>query len=280
MKPTLTLLGFALLSFVSIHCNRSDPVASPTNHFKIEEKITIISSAAFVNLSENRFLNKMKALIFASDGITFGLDDDKKFKLMGKGPLLGLIIYSNNETTLTPGDYFVNLRPPFGEGDIAIGFYTLNWDEREGVNIKKNGNFELSIPFESLSKVSLSGSGVIDSEDPIRGSLEISLSGSGNIDLKLDTEKVETQISGSGKIKFSGTSKDSDLRIKGSANYNGLELETQNTSIEISGSGQAKVNASVSLNARIKGSGSIRYKGNPQKVNTHISGSGKVGTLE
>jgi hypothetical protein len=133
MKPTLTLLGFALLSFVSIHCNRSDPVASPTNHFKIEEKITIISSAAFVNLSENRFLNKMKALIFASDGITFGLDDDKKFKLMGKGPLLGLIIYSNNETTLTPGDYFVNLRPPFGEGDIAIGFYTLNWDEREGV---------------------------------------------------------------------------------------------------------------------------------------------------
>ncbi len=148
MKPTLTLLGFALLSFVSIHCNRSDPVASPTNHFKIEEKITIISSAAFVNLSENRFLNKMKALIFASDGITFGLDDDKKFKLMGKGPLLGLIIYSNNETTLTPG------------------------------------------------------------------------------------------------------------------------------------SGQAKVNASVSLNARIKGSGSIRYKGNPQKVNTHISGSGKVGTLE
>ena len=164
--------------------------------------------------------------------------------------------------------------------EIESNANLLKFRLKKGVNIKKNGNFELSIPFESLSKVSLSGSGVIDSEDPIPGSLEISLSGSGNIDLKLDTEKVETQISGSGKIKFSGTSKDSDLRIKGSANYNGLELETQNTSIEISGSGQAKVNASVSLNARIKGSGSIRYKGNPQKVNTHISGSGKVGTLE
>ena len=151
---------------------------------------------------------------------------------------------------------------------------------KKGVSIKRNGNFELSIPFESISKVSLSGSGVIDTEDPISGSLDISLSGSGNIDLKLDTEKVGTQISGAGNIKFSGTSKDSNLSISGSANYNGLELETQNTSIEISGSGRAKVNASESLKARISGSGSVQYKGKPDKVNTNISGSGSVKTID
>jgi len=140
MKPTLTLLGFALLFCVLIYCERTDPSTSSINHFKIEEKNTIITSAAFVNLSENSLLNNMKAIVFASDGISFGWDDKKNFKLIGKGPLLGFIIHSNNEATLTDGDYFVNLSPPFGEGDIAIGFYTLNWDERDSIVFYENSD--------------------------------------------------------------------------------------------------------------------------------------------
>ena len=82
----------------------------------------------------------MKAIVFASDGISFGWDDKKDFKLIGKGSLLGFIIYSNNNKALTDGDYFVNLSPPFGEGDIAIGFYTLNWEERDNIVFYENSD--------------------------------------------------------------------------------------------------------------------------------------------
>ena len=75
----------------------------------------------------------MKALLLASDGITFTAKDEKALQIKGKGQLLGFIIHSNSTNDLTNGDHYVNLRPPFKEGDIAIGFYTMNWDESKGI---------------------------------------------------------------------------------------------------------------------------------------------------
>ena len=151
---------------------------------------------------------------------------------------------------------------------------------KRGVNIR-NGHFELNVPFESLSKIKLSGSGTIDTQDPITGKiLEVSLSGSGDIDLDLKTQEVNIQVSGSGDIELSGTSENLNLQISGSADYSGLALDTQNTSIEISGSGDANVVAHKTLNARISGSGSVHYKGKPDKINTKVSGSGSIKTID
>jgi hypothetical protein len=47
--------------------------------------------------------------------------------------LLGFIIHSEQEDALSNGNHYINLRPPFGEGDIAIGFYALNWKDNDGV---------------------------------------------------------------------------------------------------------------------------------------------------
>ncbi|MEK9603677.1 MAG: head GIN domain-containing protein [Flavobacteriaceae bacterium] len=152
---------------------------------------------------------------------------------------------------------------------------------KKGVNIRRNGHFKINIPFESLSKIGLSGSGVIHSKDPIKTDLlEVSLSGSGDVNLPLATEKTEIAVSGSGDIELAGTSTNLNLKISGSADFEGLKLDTQNTSISISGSGDAKVVASRSLMAKISGSGSVVYKGRPEKVNTKISGSGSIKTID
>lgn len=132
---------------------------------------------------------------------------------------------------------------------------------KRGVNIR-NGHFELNVPFESLSKIKLSGSGTIDTQDPITGKI------------------LEVSLSGSGDIELSGTSENLNLQTSGSADYSGLALDTQNTSIEISGSGDANVVAHKTLNARISGSGSVHYKGKPDKINTKVSGSGSIKTID
>lgn len=150
-----------------------------------------------------------------------------------------------------------------------------------GINIRRNAHFEVTVPFESLSEISLSGSGAIETEDTLKAeTLEVSLSGSGDIDLDLETAKAALEVSGSGDIKLSGTSENLDIKVSGSADCDGLALETQNTAIKISGSGDAKVTAHKTLNARISGSGSIQYKGKPDKIDSKISGSGTIKTLK
>ncbi|MGB0396334.1 MAG: hypothetical protein ACPGC6_06155 [Flavobacteriaceae bacterium] len=133
MKPIITHLGIAFFFYFFIGCE--DPLYNSTsnNHFRVGGKTTVISSAALVKLSGNNLLNDMKALLLASDGITFTAKDEKALQIKGKGQLLGFIIHSNSTNDLTNGDHYVNLRPPFKEGDIAIGFYTMNWDESKGI---------------------------------------------------------------------------------------------------------------------------------------------------
>jgi cytoskeletal protein CcmA (bactofilin family) len=183
----------------------------------------------------------MKAVLFASDGISFETKSENTLQIKGKGSLLGFIIHSNHEVGNKNNRLEISLK--------------------SGVNIR-NGHFELNVPFESLSKIKLSGSGTIYTQDPITGKI------------------LEVSLSGSGDIELSGTSENLNLQISGSADCNGLALDTQNTSIEISGSGNANVVAHKTLNARISGSGSVHYKGKPDKINTKVSGSGSIKTID
>ena len=151
---------------------------------------------------------------------------------------------------------------------------------KRGLHNKRNIRYTVTIPFQSLSKISLSGSGVIHTEDPIHEkTLEVKLSGSGDIDLDLETEKTAIEVNGSGDINLCGSSKNLDVKISGSARLNSEHMESQNTAIKISGSGSARVVAQHSLKAKISGSGNIRFKGNPNQMNHKVSGSGTISTL-
>lgn len=46
---------------------------------------------------------------------------------------MGFIIYSQKNERLKNGDNLINLRPLFEEGDIALDFYNLNWDKKDGL---------------------------------------------------------------------------------------------------------------------------------------------------
>jgi hypothetical protein len=77
-------------------------------------------------------------------------------------------------------------------------------------------------------------------------------------------------------MALSGKGTDLEINISGSGSVDAESLEAENCVAKISGSGKCEVNASKSIDARISGSGSVYYKGDPVKVNSHSSGSGKV----
>lgn len=142
----------------------------------------------------------------------------------------------------------------------------------------------------------VSGSGSLQIEVDAKGNLDADVSGSGDMDVKGTCQNFDSSISGSGKVsaqvtisgnadigisgsgKFvgNGTAKEIKARISGSGKVLASGLEVSKCDVHISGSGDVEINVKDDLDANISGSGSVSYKGNPSRLNSHSSGSGHV----
>jgi hypothetical protein len=105
----------------------------------------------------------------------------------------------------------------------------------------------------------------------------VSISGSGQLDVStVDTDAFEVRISGSGTVTPTGTSTHLDVEISGSGQFQGADLVSTTGSVNVSGSGAAVVNVTDDLSASVSGSGTIRYLGDPARLETSVSGSGSI----
>jgi hypothetical protein len=167
----------------------------------------------------------------------------------------------------------------------------------EGLSVSGSGDLvgEGKFKTEDL-KLSVSGSGSLQIEANANGEVEANVSGSGRLELKGSCRSLESDvsgsgrvvvaatisgsadvgISGSGKIEASGTAQSIKANISGSGKVYAANLEVDKCDVRISGSGDVEINVKSELDANISGSGTVSYKGNPNHVNGHSSGSGKV----
>ncbi len=149
---------------------------------------------------------------------------------------------------------------------------------KKGVNLKTSWGktIKITIPFEDISAVSLSGSGDLWSDDTINTeNLKVALAGSGDIILNIKAQWTESALSGSGDITLEGFSDTLKTKIAGSGDFHGFKLESNTTEAAIAGSGDIEVVSNSMLKARVAGSGDITYRGNP-KLDTKVSGSGSI----
>lgn len=136
---------------------------------------------------------------------------------------------------------------------------------------------EVTVPFEKISAVTLSGSGDVKSKNKINSdSFSAKLSGSGNFDLDVDSKNFDLALSGSGDIVLKGKANSFTSKISGSGNVNASNLKSQTVDVTVSGSGNSVVTCETSITGRVSGSGNIKYLGNPEKRDVKVSGSGKI----
>jgi Putative auto-transporter adhesin, head GIN domain len=135
----------------------------------------------------------------------------------------------------------------------------------------------ITVPFDKISAIALSGSGDVNSKNPIKTTYFVAtLSGSGNINLEFDADSIETKLSGSGDIILKGTTNKLISKTSGSGDVSANKLNAKEVECGISGSGTINVFCTESLKARISGSGDIFYYGNPKISDTKVSGSGTI----
>ena len=148
---------------------------------------------------------------------------------------------------------------------------------KKGYNVKPSKTIVVTVPYESINAVSVAGSGDVENSGTITSDkFDISIAGSGNMKLNISTKTLESDIAGSGNIMLKGSATNLTMKIAGSGNFNGKDLKSVNVDAKIAGSGSANVTCNGELKARISGSGSVKYSGNPTNKDTKMSGSGSV----
>lgn len=147
----------------------------------------------------------------------------------------------------------------------------------KGWKNKPKRKVTITVPFQDLASIKLAGSGSITSSDVIAGTnLDVAISGSGSIRLKAKADKIDAAVSGSGNLELSGNANKMEANLSGSGEVHAFGLQSAVAEANISGSGHCQINCSEQITARVSGSGNIEYKGNPQKEDTKVVGSGRV----
>lgn len=145
------------------------------------------------------------------------------------------------------------------------------------LNPSRNHNIVITVPFNDIEGISLTGSGDIRSSDMVTAdNFSIAITGSGNVKLPLQARNTSATITGSGDIDLSGSSVDFDCKVTGSGDISAFDFKCQNVAAMVTGSGDIQVYASESLKASTPGSGDIEYRGNPKKEDFRTMGSGSI----
>lgn len=164
---------------------------------------------------------------------------------------------------------------PYIETEVSGG--TLKIKYKKNTNIRTTKRLTVTVSFKDIESVALGGSGNITSKETIKANdFSVSLGGSGNIDLKIDSDTVSTNIGGSGNIDLKGNTNELKCSIAGSGSIRAYDLITDELNATIAGSGSIKTTVKNKINAKLVGSGSVYYKGNPKHIDSKSVGSGSI----
>ncbi len=128
---------------------------------------------------------------------------------------------------------------------------------KDNTNINTRTGIHITVAMKSLKSLTLSGSGEIQTKGKFGDSLSVMLPGSGSITVEGGVDSVNISLPGSGNIYCD-------------------QLLARSATVSLNGSGTISVYASESLDASLRGSGTIRYSGNPSQVNKSVTGSGNI----
>src|SRR5688572_12932910 len=160
-----------------------------------------------------------------------------------------------------------------GSGDMIV--QTKITSSNLNLNVSGSGSLEAEIDAADVD-ADVSGSGDMELKGKCK-SFSTDISGSGGVRLNLIIAgTADFDLSGSGKVEASGSAQTVKAGITGSGKIYAANMETDKCEVRISGSGDVEINVKTELDARISGSGTVSYKGNPARVNADSSGSGKV----
>lgn len=151
---------------------------------------------------------------------------------------------------------------------------TLEIYSEESFSTKRRSRVEITVP--TLREVRSSGSGDISVDRLEAERFDFDLSGSGDFVLSGKVGEMTVRLKGSGDGTLRGEAEILDVKISGSGDIDAADMKAKEAFVRVSGSGNVNVNCTDLFDGRVSGSGDIAYSGKPADVNTSVSGSGDI----
>jgi hypothetical protein len=105
----------------------------------------------------------------------------------------------------------------------------------------------------------------------------VRLSGSGTVTVDgHDLDLLALDLSGAGTLRGSGTAQRLDVELGGTGDVQLETLAVEEATVTLPGSGNVHVHVSERLDARVSGTGSVFYSGDPKTVTKEITGTGVI----
>ncbi len=152
---------------------------------------------------------------------------------------------------------------------------TLVMRTQAGFDLQPTREIEYHLVVTNLRRVELRGAGGINASSITADHLVVVRSGVGNLDFTdLGVTSLQATLSGVGSARVDGVAQRQSVVLGGFGNYEAGGLQTAEADITIRSGGSATVRVSGRLDARIDGSGSVYYIGDPVVTRSgHGSGS-------
>jgi len=153
----------------------------------------------------------------------------------------------------------------------STGGMSWDWGNRKRV---------VRVVVRNVNAVNVNGSGDVAFNEGLRTqSLSLMVRGSGDVEGRIEADNLECGLSGSGDVALSGRADNLNVKVSGSGDFDARKLQTVSAAVKLSGSGDASINASQRVDAKLSGSGDIRYTGTAKQISTSKSGSGDISRM-
>lgn len=162
--------------------------------------------------------------------------------------------------------------------EVGGGVLKIKTENNISLRPSYNKTITITIPFEDIEYVSLSGSGDVVNKDKIVASnFTTKVSGSGDVVLDVDANEINASVTGSGDLTLRGKTTQLKTSVTGSGDFHGYKLDAIDVDTKVTGSGDIEIICNGNLKARVTGSGDIEYKGAPKTEDSKVMGSGSIG---
>ena len=141
----------------------------------------------------------------------------------------------------------------------------------------KKINVKVYVTYVSLEKIAVTSAASVFSEGAIKSNrMDISASSAGSVEVNLECTSVTVDTSSAGEVVVEGKTTRLQLEASSAGNVDAYNLEAESVNAEVHSAGSAKISVAKELEASASSGGTIKYRGNPSRTNTHSSSGGSV----
>lgn len=158
----------------------------------------------------------------------------------------------------------------------VVGSY-LKIHRRDNSIFRNNVDVKVYVTYVSIDRIYASSAANVFSDGPIKAeSMEFHASSAADIELTIEASRVAVHASSAADVILEGTAKSIDAEASSSGEVDAYRLQVETAKASASSAGSIKLSVSQELVAGASSGGSVRYRGNPTRTNTHSSSGGSV----